>query len=777
LDDKYLKPKEIDRVLQGLLAVADSDTSDLAFIEPLVLFLDDLSEKVESSIFEHYCTLYSPVVLRALRKVPPSSLSYDVLTRLPSLIARIQELAPEVMTPDDGARLGETYENLAFYELLLGNEDKALGHLGKAHEIDPRQIGLQEKLKLLKEKYSQFQTHSSADEIKFVAVYSSSGSGPQTRLGKIITAKSRIDITGEWSTFKRFKRIIAFEGRTLRTNDPFDDQLATAVDCAEGHFKKRLRIGEIERLPREYHFSLLDGESSSNLKTRFTGGSAGLAFALLSLSSIDVLGVRRDRRFIRSSVVFTGSVESDGSVRSVDNSALAAKVRSVFLSPCSCLVLPKDNLPAATAALADMQTQYPKRSFELVPVAHVLDAYDDERIVERKSFSTARVMLNKAKRRKKHLAVAFSFLITLITLLLFLPPRVARETSKYWFTNGQVHFENRYSYDFGQYAVGYRVLDVPPKDNPAIDPDDTQSKAYQFFSGDVSGDGSNELLFASIESDSTETNHCGRFHVHLFANDGRLLLPPSSWLDSLVHAGGGERNVFRKFYFCHGGLIDLNGDNRKDHFAFSLTDRDSYPGVIGIVSLRDSSIQSFAHVGYLPRFAAGDFDGDGAKEIVAGGTSNGLNAAVIAVLDPAHMNGSSPAIYQRQFENLGDDVAKYYIKLPRSALCGIPEMKVDKPEVTRINVDEDAMPTFAVTEKDCTLIFSFDRNWRCTGIVPHSSYKSQYELLQKAYHLPELNSHLKDLKNQVEYWTGTDWVRTPTMNGSYLKLVSQKSEN
>lgn len=776
MDDTYLKPKEIDRVLQGLLGAADSDTSDLAFIEPLVLFLDDLSEKAEPSIFEHYCTLYSPVVLRALRKVPPSSLSYDVLTRLPSLIARIQELAPGEITPDDEARLGETHENLAFYELFLGNEDRAMLHLGKAQETDPRQIALQEKLKLLREKYNRLQAQSSADEIRFVSVYSSRGAGPEPRLGKIITAKGRIGITGEWSTFKRFKRIIAFEGRTLRAKDPFDDQLATAVDFAEGHFKQRLRIGELERLPREYHFSLLGGESSSNLRTRLTGGSAGLAFALLSLSSIDALGVRRGRRFIRSNVAFTGSVEADGSVRPVDKNALAAKVRSVFLSPCSSLVVPKDNLPEAAASLQEMKKQYPKRSFELVPIAHVLDAYDDERIVERKSFSTARVMLNKAKRRKKHLAVASSFFVALITLLLLLPPRLAHETSGYRLATGRVIFENSYRHDFSHYDLGYRVLDVPPKANPALDPDDTQSKAYQFFSGDVNGDGRDELLLASVESDSTETNHCGRFHVHLFTNDGQFLLH-SSRLDSLVRAGGGERNVYRKFYYCHGEPIDLDGDKHQDHFAFSLTDRDSSPGVIGLISLADGSLQSFVHCGYLPRFACGKFDRDGKMEIVAAGTSNGLNAAVVAVLDPAHMNGSSPDIFPQHFENLSDDIAKYYIKLPRSALCGVPEMKIDKPEVTRINFDEHHMLTFAVTEKDYVLIYSFDGNWRCVGIEPHTSYKSQYELLRKAYRLPELKSQLENLKNRVEYWTGSDWARTPTVNRSYLKLISQKSQS
>jgi hypothetical protein len=775
LDDKYLKPKEIDWVLQGILGAADSDTSDLAFIEPLVLFLDDLSEKTEPSIFEHYCTLYSPVVLRALRKVPPSFLNYDVLTRLPSLIARIQELAPDEITPDDEARLGETHESLAFYELFLGNEDKALEHLGKAQETDPRQIGLQEKLKLLREKYNQFQAHSSADEIRFVTVYSSRGSGFDPRLGKIITAKGRINVTGEWSTFRRFERIIAFEGRTLRANDPFDDQLATAVDLAEGHFKRRLKIVELERLPREYHFSLLGGESSSNLKTRFTGGSAGLAFALLSLASIDALGVRRAQRVIRSNVAFTGSVEADGSVRPVDGNALAAKMRAVFLSPCSRLVVPKDNLPAAAVSLNELKNQYPKRPFELVPVSHVLEAYNDERIMERRSFSSARVLLNKAKRRRKHLVVALSCLVTLATLLVLLPPRIKRETTYYRFENGRISFENKYHYTFGSYNLGYRVVEMPPDTNCVTPADEPTAKSYEFFSSDIDGDGSNELLFVSVESDSNETNRCGKLHLHLFSNRGELQWS-ISWSDSLIHTDGIERRLFKKFYYCQGKLEDLNNDGYKD-LVFSLTQSEYYPGVIGFVSLKDQKVQSFVHIGYINRFAIGDFEKDGRKEIVAAGVNNGLDAGgVIAVLDPARMNGSSPDAFPLKYEGFSDDVAKYYIKLPKSALCRVPEIGNGRPAVTRINVGNNDTLSFAVSEKAYALLYRFDKRWRCIEVVATEPYMFQYKLLQKAHGLPELGSHLKALKSEVEYWTGSDWARTPTVNKSYLKLISQKSQ-
>jgi hypothetical protein len=698
------------------------------------------------------------------------------LTRLPSLVARIQELAPGEIAPDDEARLGETHEGLAFYELFLGNEDKALEHLGKAQETDPRQIGLQEKLKLLREKYDQFQAQSSADEIRFVTVYSSRGSGFDPRLGKIITAKGRINVTGEWSTFKRFRRIIAFEGRTLRAKDPFDDQLAVAVDFAESHFKQRLRIREVERLPREYHFSLLGGEGSSNLKTRFTGGSAGLAFALLSLSSIEVLGVSRDQRLIRSSVAFTGSVDAVGSVRPVDDDALAAKVRSVFLSPCSCLVLPMDNLPAAAASLGELKTQYPKRSFELVPVKHVLDAYNDERIMTKRNSSTANVVFNKAKRRRKQLAALFSTLAALITLVVLLPPRLAHEISTYSFKNSRVSLANKYGHNFRNYDLGYRVLNVPAMGVTPDDPDDTKSKAFEFFSGDINGHGPNELVLASIESDESETNPCGRFHVHVFSNGGSLV-DTISWSDSLVHEQGEQRNTFKKFYYNHGQLVDLDGDKKQDHLLFSLTQREYYPGVVGLVSLEDGTLQSFVHAGYIQHLAVGDFDGDGKTEIIAAGVNNGLDAGgVVVVLDPAKMNGSSPDAFRMHFEGFLDDVAKYYVKLPKSALLSVPKIAKGNPGVSRINVEDNGTLSFGVSEAGYGLLYYFDKSFHCTQVVPLEDYKQQYGLLWKAYHLPELESHLADLKGQVEYWTGDGWVRTPTVNKSYLRLVSGRSD-
>lgn len=736
-----LKPKDIDRILHRFLGVADSDTTDLAFIEPLVLFLDDLSGRAEPAVFEHYCTLYSPVIFRALHGAA-ASLGYEALSRLPSLVARIGEISPESITPEIETQLGEILERLKYWERVLeGKEPEELTRVSEP---------------------------GSAVEAKFVTVLTGQELSLEPGLGRIVVAKGRIDVTGEWSMLRRCEPIVAFEGRTLRPKDPFDEQIETAVAFAEGHFKRRLNVGEIGRLPREYRFSLSNEGSASRLQARFTGGSGGLAFALLSLAAIDTLALRRERRFVRPDVSFTGTIDRDGAVSAVDGGSLEAKVRAVFYSTCTSLAIPRDNLTATAAHLTDLKKLHPKRSLELVPVGHVLEAYDDERIIERRSTPAARVTLAKAKRRKKHIAVALSGLMTAATLLLLLPPRLAREMTAHRFDNGRIRFENKYGYEFGSYDFGYRVLDVPPKGPTPDDPDNTASKAYESFPVDVTGDARNELLVVSVESDTTETNPCGTLHMHLLTNDGRPSMHVS-WLDSLIHAGDGERRVFRKFYYCHGEPIDLDGDKLKDHFAFSLTHREFYPGVIGLISLADSSVQSFAHVGYIPRFASGDFDRDGRAEIVAAGTSNGLNMGVIAVLDPEHMNGSSPNIYGQRFEHFSDDIAKYYIRLPRSALCALPEMDVSRPEVTRINVNENGTLEFAVSEKDVALIFYFDTNWRCIAIVPHDSYRNRYELYRSKYHLPDLDSHIEDLKDKVEYWTGSEWVRTPTVNQSYLK--------
>jgi hypothetical protein len=748
LDNNYLKPKQIDRILQRLLSLADSDTTDLAFVEPLVLFLADLSPQAEPAVFEHYCILYSPAILRAVHGAPATAIGYDALAKLPPLITRIAKISPESITPDIEAPLGEIRKRLAFYERFLSG-----GEPGE---------------------YARLQGRVAADEIKFVTAMSLKEPGCDLSLGRTISAKGRINITGEWSMFRRFNPIIAFEGRTLRAKDPFDEQMETAVAFAEEHFLRRLRIGEIGRLPREYHFALSSEGSTSRLQTRFTGGSAGLAFALLSLAAIDELVIRRKLRLIRSNVAFTGTIDREGAVHAVDGEALAAKVRSVFLSTCGGLVLPTENLAAATGHIAELRKSYPKRSIELVPVRHVLEAYDDERIVERRSFTAPRVAFNKAKRRKKHIAVAASFIVMLATLLALLPPRLAREIVEYRFQNSGLLFENGYGYNFGHHDFGYRVFDLPAKGRTAEDPDDTAAKAYEFFLEDVNGNGKNELLVASVESDATETNPCGKLHVLLLANNGDPLMQ-TLWLDSLVIAGDGERRLFRKFYYCHGELMDLDGDDLKDHFVFSLTDRDDDPGIIGLISLADSSIQSFAHIGYIPHLGMGDFDGDGRMEIVGAGVSNGLKCAVAVVLDPERMDGSSPDIYQFHFENLSDDVAKYYIKIPRSILCTVPEMKIDKPEVTRININEKGRIELGVIEGGCTTIYYFDSAWRCTNVEAHSTYETQYRLLQKAYGFPDLDSHLQELKSGVEYWTGRGWSRTPTINRSYLKVANARS--
>ncbi len=777
MQNEKLKPKDIDKIFNHLLALAGSSTCDPAFFEPLVLFLDELSFRSEPAVFDHYCTLYSPVIIYAVREIAASLIGYDALSRIPTLIARIREIVPNAVGPDIAARLKHIYEQLAFYELFLGNEERAHKHLYAAERLDARELRLQEKLDSFREEFMRLQARSSADEIKFVTVYTGKGLGGLPGVGKIVKSQARMEITGEWSILKRFKHIIAFEDHKLQLDNPFDTQIGRAIDFAEGNFIQRLKVGEIERLPREYHFSLLSDEGSSNLKRRFTGGSAGLAFAILSLALIDKLGVRRDQRLIKGNVAFTGTIDGNGSVSAVDESTIGAKARSVFLSTCDYFVLPKDNFNTAVKHSEKLKNQFPKRLLELVPITHVLEAYDDERIVQRKRNSAAYLIFKKAKRRRKHLLLIFSCLITVITLLLLVPARLKKEIVYYRYENGSLYFENEYRYTFERYDVGYRIVEsdeideVPVQDN-TIDGMDTGAKSRRIYLDDTDGNDSRELLFISVESDSNDTNPCGKLHVHLFSNSGDLIWHVS-WLDTLFHTYGEESRTFRKFYYCLDELVDLDGDGYKE-LVVSMSQRSWYPGVIARINLRDGSFKSFVHNGYITIFTTGDFDLDGKKEIVAAGLNNGLDAGgVIVVLDPMIMNGSSPDAFRFKYEGFSNDIARYYIKLPKSALFRVPDFKESKPEVQRINIEEDGTLSFGVVENEYALLYYFDEKWRCSGVVATDPYKFQYRLLQKPYDLPELSQHLNQLRTMVEYWTGEDWTRDPTINRSYNKILSQ----
>ena len=62
--------------------------------------------------------------------------------------------------------------------------------------------------------------------------------------------------------------------------------------------------------------------------------------------------------------------------------------------------------------------------------------------------------------------------------------------------------------------------------------------------------------------------------------------------------------------------------------------------------------------------AARDIDGDGRDELLLTGYNVALDAAVIIVLDPEYINGSSPDGACYDIAGKETDIAKYYIRLP-----------------------------------------------------------------------------------------------------------------
>jgi len=79
---------------------------------------------------------------------------------------------------------------------------------------------------------------------------------------------------------------------------------------------------------------------------------------------------------------------------------------------------------------------------------------------------------------------------------------------------------------------------------------------------------------------------------------------------------------------------------------------------------------------------------------------------------------------------------------------------------------------------NCTMIFSFSKNWQCTNIIFTDVYK---DALMRSFGITgrkAFSDTLKaigiSLRKGIKYFDGTEWSETPAINSGYLRTLSKR---
>jgi len=323
--------------------------------------------------------------------------------------------------------------------------------------------------------------------------------------------------------------------------------------------------------------------------------------------------------------------------------------------------------------------------------------------------------------------------------------------------------KNKWGYQTAAYDAGFRL----PK-----------SRAYRnIFFGDFLEAEGDEILCVLNNSRYIEKNDPDRntLFILIFNDNGQLLRRYVYHEGSIM--GSEMERAARKISIQMITSSAPFGEEFGPGHLFVGTHHKMEPPVALIkFSLDDGSNEIFFHKGFIRRMAARDVDGDGKSELLMTGYNISLDSPVIVVLDPDHIDGSSPRGDCYTLQGREKDIAKYYIRLP--FYHGF-ERYTSRMYPLNVDILDDAGTLrIIVRSRAEEVIYSIADHMVFTGcevVEMHNKRKGRPDSISIVSY-PGIEKDKKELLQGIRFWDGEDWVPEPAVNRSYLRHVKAHND-
>jgi hypothetical protein len=312
----------------------------------------------------------------------------------------------------------------------------------------------------------------------------------------------------------------------------------------------------------------------------------------------------------------------------------------------------------------------------------------------------------------------------------------------------------------GTYDVGFDIL---------------KSAAYMNISfGDHLKDDGDEILAAlSASWHLDESNHASnKLFILVFDDRGRLLrrhvYDEAPLLGSTM-----ERTAHRISQQMIKTTSTFSAEFGPGQLFIGTNHKTEPPASLVRISLDDGAFETFFHKGIMQEMAPRDIDGDGNKELVLVGYNISLDAAVLIVLNPDHIDGASPKGARYELAERKTDIAKYYVKLPSFHRF---EKHVSSVWPLHVNIYENA-DNFRILLKSRTedVLFNIEDGMIFTSAEIVKEVKNSKGEVDSLTYLdyPQKTEEEKALLEGVRFWDGEKWVAEPTVNRAYMKHIRE----
>lgn len=489
------------------------------------------------------------------------------------------------------------------------------------------------------------------------------------------------------------------------------------------------------------------------------GHSAGLAIAGLFVCEAQRFSEQRRFCTIMAGTVFTGAVDESGAILDVAPDSLRAKLEAVFFSPARFMVLPQRHADAAEEFLSQLRERYPRRNLLLLGKSRLMDVFSDRRIISLNEIGRIRHAAVGFWRRKwavSSVATALLFLMLGWAAWWYMldPHPAALEV-----TAEGVRITN----------VSQRVLWSKEVNGATVSlhkrPSDFREHTALI---DVNGDGFKDGFW--IEDRNVEKG----LPASLFSIDGQSLEP--LWPPRSI-----ELDIDYPFdvSITHGRMrpadivvVDLEEDGTYE-LIVSLRHESYYPSaLLTLDAVSGVERDIYHHAGVFSVVAAYDIDDDGKKEVLAGGTNNSFNDAVIVVLDSDRLSGIGPAQGDYRSSKPPTALEDHYIRFPRTSLARYAGLNsaaiwniIPKAEFRTIRLgSRSVVRTTDTGEKQSGgIVWEMDFSMRSIGLGTDDPFDVIYELaLENGFVDRPLDNNFKlDLLSRIQRYTADGWEPVP----------------
>lgn len=383
----------------------------------------------------------------------------------------------------------------------------------------------------------------------------------------------------------------------------------------------------------------------------YSGSSLNLAASSLVFNSILINEINNQYYKFRNDCVITGTLDKEGNLVKFQRDILELKIRGVFFSGYSKIVIPEENFVEAIEIVKNLNLHYPEKKLEIIPIKKFENVFTNLEVVERYDLS----FFEKLKANYKKYNVVLNwvlsvllFLFIIFIVLNFIIPRLDKNPVEYNYIDNHYSLINKYGIEIWK---SKNLSDI----NHLYYYDEC-NKDTRCLLVDANKDDVNELFYLIRDVDNNTDNRtifCSNTAIKSFP----LILP----LRNLNYPNDPVDNIF---YYLKGILlINCSADDSDDILFWGVNEK-LYPGIIGAIDFNGNIIAEYWNEGHFNVVKVFNLDDKGEKEIFAGGCNNrdSNECAALIVFDPYFITGSSP--YTDPLSNHKKGIEKYYIIFP-----------------------------------------------------------------------------------------------------------------